>query len=79
MSEIIDTLVHVAPWKSLQEFTRIFFKWEAPIERPHTIPIYDISRLGLKLEGLDQMYEVIDQALKTIVQLLIHFFGMKSL
>ena len=63
MSEITDTLEHVAPVKVLQEATRIFFNWDAPIERPHTIPVYDVTRLGLKLEGLDNIYNEINQSL----------------
>ena len=62
MSEIVDTLVHVAPMKVLQEASRIFFNLEAPIERPHSIPLYNINRLGLKLDGLEHIYDEINQS-----------------
>ena len=63
LSEIPDKLDLVAPLKILQEATRIFFNWRAPVERPHAVPIYDVNRLGLKLVGLEHIYQEIDQAL----------------
>ena len=54
-------LEQVAPVKSLQEVTRLLFNWEAPIERSYEIPIYDVNRLGIKLDGLDHIYEEINQ------------------
>ena len=63
LSEIPDKMELVAPLKILQEATRIFFKWRAPVERPHEVPIYDVNRLGLNLVGLEHIYKEVDQAL----------------
>ena len=62
LREHVELLKKVAPLKVLQEATRILFDWAPPIERPHTIPIYDVNRLGLKLEGLEFIYEKINQS-----------------
>ena len=62
LSEIIDILELVIPVKTLQEATRLLFDWDVPIERPHEIPLYDINRLGFKIDGLDQIYEEINQS-----------------
>ena len=62
MSEIVDTLEHVAPVKVLQEATRILFNWDPPVERAHTIPVYDVNRLGMELEGLEDIYYEINQS-----------------
>ena len=51
-----ELLNKVVPLKVLQEVTRILFGWAPPIERSHIIPIYDVNRLGLKLEGLEFIY-----------------------
>ena len=60
LREQADLLEKVAPLKVLQEATGIFFDWAPPIERPHTILIYDVNRFGLKLEGLEFIYEEIN-------------------
>ena len=53
----VELMKNFAPLKTLQEATRILFGWSRPVERSNTIPIYDVNCLGLKLEGLDYIYE----------------------
>ena len=63
LSEVSEKMELVVPLKILLEATRIFFNWRPPVDRPHELPIYDVNRLGLKLLGLDHIYQEIDQAL----------------
>ena len=62
LSEKVETLEHMIPIKVLQEATRLLFDWEVPVERPHITPVYDVNHLGLTLEGLENIYDEIDQA-----------------
>ena len=51
------------PLKTIQEVTRIFFDFNIPKAEQHTIPIYDIKRLGPTFtSGLLDIYSEIDQA-----------------
>ena len=52
----------VVPLKSLQEVTRLLFRFDSPKPKLHTIPIYDVMRLGPEIEGLSDIYEEINQA-----------------
>ena len=58
-NEVIPVVV---PVKTLQEITRILFKFEKPIEKKHMIPIYDVMRLAPEISGIPHIYDEIDQA-----------------
>ena len=58
--DIAKTLI---PLKSIQEASRILFGFKTPKEERHTIPLYDVNRLGPELSaGLVDIYTEIDQA-----------------
>ena len=51
------------PLKTIQDATRILFGFKVPKEEKHTIPVYDINRLGPEFSGgLLDIYSEIDQA-----------------
>ena len=57
--ELVEKMI---PLKILQEVSRLLFKFDIPKQRAHTIPIYDVMRLGPGVSGLDAIYDQIDQA-----------------
>ena len=62
LKEKADLVGKMIPLKTLQEVGRILFKFDLPKQREHTIPIYDVMRLGPGISGLDAIYDQIDQA-----------------
>ena len=52
----------VVPVKTLQEVTRILFKFDKPIEKRHIIPIYDVMRLAPEISGIPHIYDEINQS-----------------
>ena len=52
----------ITPLKIIQETTRILFGFQIHKEEQHTIPIYDATRLGPLIPGLQDIYSEIDQS-----------------
>ena len=52
----------ITPLKTIQEVIRILFGFHIHKEEQHIIPIYDTTRLGPLVPGLQDIYSEIDQA-----------------
>ena len=56
-----DVIPLAIPVKTLQEITRILFRFDKPTEKEHFIPIYDVMRLAPEISGIPHIYDEIDQ------------------